>query len=401
MNPRKKLSDLLSAYFLFHLKTELTKSYELLNFITLEGVSFEELTKKIILEVEEEFPDAKDTCIQFNFFEYWHEKRNDLGVKPYRETTFKMFNQVFYSRLLDIKFGSLDYRNNLKEKINRILGVGKTYGRDFTFGIFFKVENKMKECLRELLLKHHEIDFEENWKIIIEQNEFYTECAYSHFDSILKDSLKRSDDLLLNILPEKIAQELKDKGKTEPSYYPCATILFTDFKGFTKIAEKLSPRELVSELDSCFKLFDNITQKYGLEKIKTIGDAYMCVGGIPTEDPNHAENSCLAALEMLDIIQKLAIEKKEMNLPFWEVRIGIHSGPVIAGVIGEKKFAYDVWGDSVNTASRLESSGEAGKVNVSDKTYYLVKNKFQFTPRGKISAKNKGEIEMFFLESKI
>ncbi|MDX1959763.1 MAG: adenylate/guanylate cyclase domain-containing protein [Leptospiraceae bacterium] len=394
---RNEFSNLLAAYFLVHLRAELQKSEELLNFVTLEGITFREFTEKFILEVEAEFPEYQKVKTKYNFFEYWHDKRVDQGIKPYKETSFKMFSQVFYSRILDYKYGTEDSRKLLQSRIYRILGVGKTYGRDFTFGIFFKAENKMKECLRELLQKHSEFDFEEVWKLIIEQSEFYTECAYSHFDSILKESLKRSDDLLLNILPEKIATELKVTGKTEPLFYSCATILFTDFKGFTAIAENLSPRDLVSELDHCFREFDMITEKYGLEKIKTIGDAYMCVGGIPTESETHAIDACLAALEMLEVMNKIIEEKKEKNLPYWEVRIGIHSGSVIAGVIGEKKFAYDVWGDSVNIASRLESSGEAGKINISSKTYGLVKDNFICEYRGKIAAKSKGELDMYFL----
>ncbi|MBI3501304.1 MAG: tetratricopeptide repeat protein [Bacteroidetes bacterium] len=205
---------------------------------------------------------------------------------------------------------------------------------------------------------------------------------------------KKSEKLLLNILPVETAKELKQKGKASPKYYESVTVMFTDFKGFTTIAEKLSAEELVSELDFLFKKFDEIISKYNIEKIKTIGDAYMCVSGLPTPNNNHAENIVNAGLE----IQQWMISQNNK----WSLRMGIHSGPVTAGVVGDKKFAYDIWGDTVNTASRMESSGEAGKINISGATYQILQGfqnleGLEFKFRGKIPAKNKGEIEMYFV----
>ncbi len=208
---------------------------------------------------------------------------------------------------------------------------------------------------------------------------------------------KKSDKLLLNILPEKVAEELKEKGITEPVVYESATVLFTDFKGFTNIAEKMHPHLLIKELDECFSQFDRIIEKYGLEKLKTIGDSYMCAGGLPRVNETHAVDSCLAALEILLFMNALIDAKKVRELPYWELRIGIHSGSVIAGVIGEKKFAYDVWGDTVNTASRMESSGTSGKINISFSTYTLVQEFFECEYRGEVDAKNKGQVKMYYL----
>ena len=204
---------------------------------------------------------------------------------------------------------------------------------------------------------------------------------------------KKSEKLLLNILPAETAKELKQTGKAVPRHYESVTVMFTDFKGFTNIAEKLSAEELVSELDFLFKKFDEIISKYQIEKIKTIGDAYMCASGLPTPNSNHAESILKAGIE----IQNWMISQNNR----WQLRMGIHSGPVTAGVVGDKKFAYDIWGDTVNTASRMESSGEAGKINISGATHELVKDKFSCKFRGKIPAKNKGEIEMYFVESNI
>ncbi|MCB0846433.1 MAG: tetratricopeptide repeat protein [Bacteroidetes bacterium] len=214
----------------------------------------------------------------------------------------------------------------------------------------------------------------------------------------LREEKKRSDELLLNILPAETANELKLTGKAEARSHEQVTVLFTDFLGFTTQAEKMTPHELVEELHYCFEAFDKIIGKYGIEKIKTIGDAYMCAGGLPVADQENAEKTVMAALELQAFLKNLKEERQISGQPFFEARLGIHTGPVVAGVVGIKKFSYDIWGDTVNTASRMESSGEVGKVNISRSTYLLVKDKFECTPRGKIMAKNKGEVDMYFVE---
>lgn len=212
---------------------------------------------------------------------------------------------------------------------------------------------------------------------------------------LLAEEKRKSDELLLNILPYEIAEELKQKGYADAKQFDKVTVLFTDFKSFTTIAERLSARELVNEINECFSAFDKICDKYGVEKIKTIGDAYMAAGGLPVESENHAEAVVHAALEMRDYMAKKAKHSKGGG---FSVRLGIHTGPVAAGIVGIKKFQYDIWGDTVNIASRMESSGEVGKVNISEATYRLVKNKFNCKFRGEIEAKNKGKLKMYFVE---
>ena len=250
---------------------------------------------------------------------------------------------------------------------------------------------------------------EDSWDLLKRAASVFS-LAYSRFKDLtkarfdlmlLKEEKKKSDALLLNILPAEIADELKKFGKSYARKHEQVTILFADIKGFSSIAENLSADELVTQLDECFRAFDNIVEKHGLEKIKTIGDAYVCACGLPKPVPDNASKTLMAALDMLDFIKGFGLTKKIQNLPAFEFRVGIHTGPVITGVVGLKKFTYDIWGDAVNMAARMEQHGEAGKINISGFTYQLVKDKFTCIHRGKIEAKNKGEVDMYFVEKAI
>ena len=217
-------------------------------------------------------------------------------------------------------------------------------------------------------------------------------------DTISKER-DRSENLLLNILPAEIAEELKANGEAVARDFDQVSILFTDFKEFTQMSEKLSAKELVAEINHCFKAFDEICEKYNVEKIKTIGDAYMAAGGLPIPTADSVKNTVLAALEMTDFIIKRKVERVNAGQLGFEMRAGIHTGNVVAGIVGVKKFQYDIWGDTVNTASRMESNGEIRRVNISQFTYDIVKDdpQFNFTSRGKVEVKGKGRVEMWFV----
>ena len=216
-------------------------------------------------------------------------------------------------------------------------------------------------------------------------------------NKILDTQKGEIEGLLLNILPADVAQELQRDGVAKPRFFDSISVLFTDFKSFTIIADALSPQEVVSELNSCFIAFDDIMEKYGLEKIKTIGDSYMCAGGFAPNDTTHPFRIVKASQEIQKFVEERNQNRSEKGLEPWEIRIGIHTGPVVAGVVGKKKYAYDIWGSTVNIASRMESNGAPGQVNISADTYELVKDKFTCNYRGKIYAKNVGEVDMYFV----
>ncbi|NOY38212.1 MAG: HD domain-containing protein [Chlorobi bacterium] len=207
----------------------------------------------------------------------------------------------------------------------------------------------------------------------------------------------RTEDLLANVLPKGTADEIKTTGRATKKKFQMVTVLFSDIQGFTKIAESMNPEILIDELDKFFFHFDSVAEKYNIEKIKTIGDAYMCAGGIPEKNRTNPVEVVLAALEMQQYMIRLKQELSNKHNQVWDIRIGIHTGPVVAGVVGHKKLSYDIWGDTVNTASRMESSGEAGKINISGSTYQLVKDYFNCEYRGKMPVKYKGEIDMYFV----
>jgi class 3 adenylate cyclase len=235
-------------------------------------------------------------------------------------------------------------------------------------------------------------------KILSENKKEELEREVQQRTAELQQEKKKSDDLLLNILPTEVAEEIKKLGRSQAKTYSLVSVMFTDFKDFTAVSEKVSGELLVAEIDHCFSAFDHIIQKHNIEKIKTVGDAYLCAGGLPVLTFTHATDIVEAAIEIREFMLQRKKEKEARAETPFEIRIGIHTGAVVAGIVGVKKFAYDIWGDTVNVASRMEEHGEAGKINISGATYQLVKDKFSCVHRGKMEVKNKGDIDMYFVE---
>jgi class 3 adenylate cyclase/Flp pilus assembly protein TadD len=321
-----------------------------------------------------------------------------------------------YSGLADVYSKIGDFENaysymDLYSKLNDLLSNSDTEKKLQFLTLNYELEKKQGEITilqKDKKLKETELKRQKIIRngtaifgvlLLILVAGLFNRYRYTHrTNKIIEKEKERSDELLLNILPHETAEELKANGKATPKYYENASVLFTDFKGFTRIAEKLAPQELVEELNQCFSAFDAIITKYKLEKIKTIGDSYMCASGLPTKMPENALEMVKAALEIRDYMLTHHKERISHGHEAWDLRIGVHTGPVVAGVVGKNKFAYDIWGDTVNTASRMETSGVTGHVNISGATYEQVKEYFVCTHRGKIKAKNKGEVDMYLVE---
>ncbi|MDX1667452.1 MAG: adenylate/guanylate cyclase domain-containing protein, partial [Saprospiraceae bacterium] len=290
-----------------------------------------------------------------------------------------------------------------------------TYNEDYDRAmgeLRFQFDVEQKEAEIELLNKENDLKEAQIQRSAIQRN-FLIAIAifllvtaggitYSYLyarksNKIITEERNRSDKILLNILPKETADELKDKGYVEAKKFEQTTVLFTDFREFTRSAEKVSPEDLVKSIDYYFKHFDEIINKHDLEKIKTIGDAYMCAGGLPVPNDTNARDAVRAALEIQSFIEKVKVERPEGVLLF-DVRIGINTGPVVAGVVGINKFQYDIWGATVNIASRMESSSEPGKINISENTHHLIKDEFDCLYRGEISVKHSGKMKMYFVE---
>jgi adenylate cyclase len=336
-------------------------------------------------------------------------KEIDAGYEI--KNTYEGLAQV-YSKLSDFK-NAYKYQTlltSIKDTLYNVQTDKKMLGLQFDFDIQ-KKEGQINllekdKALQELDIKRQRLAKNASLVafgliLIIAFITYWNYRSKVKVNKILDQQNAEIQHLILNILPAEVAAELQKNGYATPRYYDSVSVLFTDFVGFTKLADTLSPQEVVAELDDCFVAFDEIIAKHNLEKIKTIGDSYMCAGGIPRRDGTdelHAVKIVRAGLEIQSYMQTKNEERKKAGLPPWELRVGIHSGPVVAGVVGKHKYAYDIWGSTVNIASRMESNGAPREINVSANIYNLIKENYHCTPRGKIFAKNVGEIDMFFVK---
>lgn len=290
-----------------------------------------------------------------------------------------------------------DFEITLNKTIENILFLAKSLENELQLKVEREAKIKAQEELLEQMKQNAEMISQQN--VILEAKVLERTQELINKNELISLERDRSDKLLLNILPFEIAKELKESGTTRAKHFDQVTVMFTDFKDFTRIAANMSPQELVAQLDTCFKAFDDIIDKYQIEKIKTIGDSYMVAAGLPVPNYTHSVDMVNAAIEIQQFMNSYINNNEKIGVKgLGQLRVGIHTGPVVAGVVGNKKFVYDIWGDAVNMASRMESYGEPGKINISASTYELIKDKFTCTYRGEIAVKNKGDIGMYFVE---
>jgi class 3 adenylate cyclase len=388
---RKAVGRLFAKYFLVHLQAELQKPDEILQ-QDYADIPSRVVTEQMISRVRDEFSiDKGEPLPDQNLFKIWAEIE---GKYHYEELAFIGYSHIFFHRLLDLRDGTPESLEKLFVTMRAVFDKFDYQGRSMPISMFLHLENLMRELMREIVIERLPQLHKEGESLIVLQSRAYQHDMYEYFEGVLDATLAENIRLLHGILPEEVATELKRKGHVVPNYVPDAAVVFTDFEHFSATAARLAPTEIVQRLDGYFSAFDGVMAEHGLEKIKTIGDSYMAVAGVPKQHADPVRAACDAALDLLSVAERISGDEG------WMIRIGIHVGPLVAGVIGKQKFSYDVWGATVNFASRMESSGAPGRINVSAAVYERVRSSYRWEIRGAQAVKVLGSAEMFFLMGK-
>jgi len=385
---RKAVGLLFARHFLVHLHAELQKPDDILQ-QDYDDIPGRTATLELLRRTRLEFPGAEDTPLpEQNLFKVWAEMENQY---KYEELAFVGYGYIYFHRLLDLRDGS-------PRSLERLLGVMRAVFNKFDYrgehipvSRFLHLENIMRFLMVQITEQSlPDIRYDAR-NLVALQSRVYQRDMFEYFEGVLDSTLAENVRLLHGILPEEVATELKRNGRVAPNYVPDAAVLFTDFEHFSVSAERLLPEQIVEQLDAYFSAFDEIAARHGLEKIKTIGDSYMAVAGVPQPHPEPVNAACAAALEILAASEKIS------GSHGWKIRIGLHVGPLVAGVIGKQKFSYDVWGATVNFASRMESSGAPGRINVSAAFHARAPKTYKWEARGQQPVKGLGTAEMYFL----
>lgn len=325
----------------------------------------------------------------------------NLSEIYYEQALYEKAKSLLYSALSIAKEKDFKYQlRDIYEALSKIFALECNYEKAYEFlSKFSAAQNEVlnietSQQMAQMSVRY-EMEQKEREMEVEQAKNLELQKAYESLDL----EKNRAEELLHNILPSEVAEELKSTGKSVARHYDLVTVLFADIKGFTMLSEMLQPQELMDTIDLCFRTFDDIVEAHGVEKIKVIGDCYMCAGGIPTPNTTNPIDVVKSGMAFIEALQGLNDIFQQKGLPQINFRVGIHSGPLISGIVGRKKFAYDIWGDTVNIAARLEQSGVPGKVNISGMTYELIKDSFNCSYRGKVDAKNKGKIDMYFVEN--
>jgi class 3 adenylate cyclase len=388
---RTVVSRLFARFFLLHLELEVKKSDEVLEQDFLD-VPARAMTEALIARVRGEFSIGdEETLPEKNLFKIWVQIE---GKYIYEEIAFIGYNHIYFHRLIDIRDGTPESLERLLAAMRTVFDKFDYQSKRMPISFFLHLENLMRELMRQIVNESLPQFHPDGEMLVVLQSRAYQQDMYEYFEGVLDATVAENVRLLHGILPEEVANELKRKGYVTPNYIPDAAVIFTDFEHFSALAVRLSPTEIVDRLDNYFSEFDAIMDSHGLEKIKTIGDSYMAVAGVPRPHAEPVRAACDAALEIIDATERL------FGPDQWKIRVGIHVGPLVAGVIGKQKFSYDVWGATVNFASRMESSGVPGRINVSAAVHARAPGHYRWEARGHQPVKGLGTAEMFFLLGK-
>ncbi|HEV3271228.1 MAG TPA: adenylate/guanylate cyclase domain-containing protein [Candidatus Methylacidiphilales bacterium] len=394
MAARRDVARLLATCFLVHLEAEAAKP----DAVLLEDypeLPVREMTRTWIDLVRREFEiDAKEAPPTGNIFKRWCDIN---GKFDYEDSGLFGYNRVYLPRLLDLRDGTAESQERFFSAMRNTFDGFDYEKQGFTVAFFLNSESNMRELMREVVRKNLPDPGREADKLVLSQSAAFQTVMYEYFEGILKTALAENVRLLNGILPQQVATELKRNGFVKPVYFNDAAVIFTDFENFSRLTEHLAPAEVIRRLDAYFTEFDRIIAAHGLEKIKTIGDSYMAVAGVPELHRAPVRAACDAALEITEASRRISALAGPDE---WNIRIGIHAGPLVAGVIGKQKFSYDVWGATVNFASRMESSGAPGRTNVSVEVHSRVEPHYLWEARGPQPVKHLGTAEMFFLLGK-
>ncbi len=391
---RQKVSHLLADFFLLHLEAEAKKPDEVLHEV-FKDLPVRQILVDMALALRQEFKLGKNSPqVPYNLFFRWCESRHDFS---YEDAAFLTYDRVFFYRLLDLRDGTNESSERFLNKMREAFGSFDYESLGFTASFFLDSESIMREVMRKSVQELLPEIASEADTLLLEQSRTYQNGMFNYFEGVLKKTLAENVRLLHGILPHQVASELKLNGYVEPVHFQDTAVLFTDFVRFSQSSAMLPPAEVIRRLDLYFTEFDRIISLHGLEKIKTIGDSYMAVAGVPEPHSNPVAAACNAALEIADSARRIS---ESFGPEGWQMRTGIHVGPLMAGVIGKQKFSYDVWGATVNFASRMESSSEPGRINVSADVQSRVSDHYLWEARGSIPVKRLGPAEMFFLNGR-
>lgn len=402
-NLREKLAYEMARLLLRHLREELTKPAKVVDYITLDGVSFRAYTENMIEDLLREYPALADAPpASVNFFEtYWNRRGNvPMGAldhnASYSEATFKSLNRMFYIQIQDVRHAGGLLHKEWFDYWKTSFEVFKKRGRRFDFKSLFASNTIFHTALEEAV-RETGLPFDDTRKILFDQFTVINRVSHEVMDGMLQESLTRTEEILGAIFPEHIVSELRGAGSATPRRIEQSAVMFCDLAGFTTLSAMLTPEELLFELDDIFTHLDRIVHRHRMEKIKTIGDCYMCATALPFIGEHEAVDAAQCALRIQKFMEFHRARARKMRRPEWHLRIGIHTGPVVAGVIGQKRFHYDIWGDTVNLAQRMESNGEVDRVNVSGRMVRRLHDWFVVENRGALNVKGIGPMEMFFV----